>query len=163
MKFGRHAHSRPRLTRHPPSHPTVDLARQMAMAGWKSAGDRSSKRSISSYILYPGRAEREQRRQQLTGYAIREAWEITQQRQSKSQPRRQRRTRGEGAARWREENLDSSSVAAGTFDAGRKRMGCVAEKAVIRWWVWLVRAGPEIALQYGVQYGYADGIGHYYY
>ena len=34
----------------PPIHPTVDLARQMAMAGWKSAGDRSNERSISSYI-----------------------------------------------------------------------------------------------------------------
>lgn len=34
-----------------PSHPTVDLARQMAMAGWKSAGDRSSKRSISGILV----------------------------------------------------------------------------------------------------------------
>lgn len=29
-------------------HSTVDLARQMVMAGWKSAGDQSSERSISS-------------------------------------------------------------------------------------------------------------------
>ena len=67
--------------------------------------------------------------------------------------RRKNRQRGvRDAARWRE-NRTSSSTAAGTFDAVRKRIrGLWLVRAVIGWILWLVReetAGNYVTIRYG--------------
>lgn len=68
--------------------------------------------------------------------------------------RRKNRQRGvRDAARWRE-NRTSSSTAAGTFDAVRKRIrGLWLVRAVIGWVLWLVRdetIGDFVTIRYGI-------------